>query len=73
MDGAENRKFGNEVRRLMLGRSIVCQRFTGGDWETFWQTDVADENSDALSAFACRIMQRKLAGLPVLRERVGDA
>jgi len=73
MDGSETRQYGEEVRRLKLGDLILCQRLVKGEWTTFYETDIADDNSEALSAFACRVMQRKLAGLPVLRERVGDA
>lgn len=73
MDGYETREFGKEVRSLKLGGFIVCQRLAKGEWETFYEIETADDSSDALSAFACRIMQRKLDGLPVLRERIGDA
>lgn len=73
MDGYEMRKYGNEVRSLKLGGKIVCQRLEKSEWETFYEIETADDSSDALSAFACRIMQRKLDGMPVLRERIGDA
>lgn len=73
MDGYETREYGSEVRSLKLGGMIVCQRLTKGEWDTFYEIETADDSAEALSSFACRIMQRKLAGLPVLRERIGDA
>jgi len=73
MDGSETREYGSEVRRLKLGDLILCQRLTNGEWETFYEIETADDSAEALSSFACRIMQRKLDGLPVLCERVGDA
>jgi hypothetical protein len=73
MDGSETRQYGDEVRRLKLGDLILCQRLVNGEWTTFWTTDGNNGRAEGESGFACRVMQRKLAGLPVLRERVGDA
>jgi hypothetical protein len=73
MDGYETREFGKEVRSLKLGDFILCQRLVEREWVTFWQTDSTNDRADDESRFACRIMQRKLDGLPVLRERIGDA